>query len=68
MFRNVTMEFPEKPPHVPDYYNPVGSYFRTFEVPKNWDGRQIFLHFEGVKSASYGLGEWQGSRVQPGRV
>lgn len=53
MFRNVTMEFPEMPPHVPEYYNPVGSYFRTFEVPANWDGRQLFLHFEGVKSASY---------------
>lgn len=53
MFRNVTMEFPEKPPKVPEYYNPVGSYFRTFEVPANWDGRQLFLHFEGVKSASY---------------
>ena len=53
MFRNVTMEFPEKPPHVPDYYNPVGSYFRTFVISKNWDGRRIFLHFEGVKSASY---------------
>jgi beta-galactosidase len=53
VFRNVTMEFPEKPPYVPEYYNPVGSYFRTFDVPENWDGRQIFLHFEGVKSASY---------------
>jgi beta-galactosidase len=53
MFRNVTMEFPEKAPMVPEYYNPVGSYFRTFVVPDNWDGRQIFLHFEGVKSASY---------------
>ena len=52
MFRNVTMEFPEKPPHVPDYYNPVGSYFRTFLISKNWDGRRIFLPFEGVKSAS----------------
>jgi beta-galactosidase len=39
MFRNVTMEFPEKPPMVPEYYNPVGSYFSTFEVPENWDGR-----------------------------
>lgn len=53
MFRNVTMEFPENPPHVPEYYNPVGSYFRTFEVPANWEDRQLFLHFEGVKSASY---------------
>ncbi|MCK5280590.1 MAG: glycoside hydrolase family 2, partial [Cyclobacteriaceae bacterium] len=53
MFRNVTMEFPEKPPKVPEYYNPVGSYFRAFDVPANWEGRQLFLHFEGVKSASY---------------
>ena len=53
MFRNVTMEFPENPPKVPEYYNPTGSYFRTFDVPENWDGRQLFLHFEGVKSASY---------------
>ncbi len=53
MFRNVTMEFPEKPPHVPDYYNPVGSYFRTFDVSAEWSDRQLFLHFEGVKSASY---------------
>ncbi len=53
MFRNVTMDFPELPPHVPAYYNPTGSYFRTFEVPAGWDGRQVFLHFEGVKSASY---------------
>ena len=53
MFRNVTMEFPELPPFVPAYYNPTGSYFRTFEVPASWDGRQLSLHFEGVKSASY---------------
>ena len=52
MFRNVAMGFPEMPPMVPAYYNPTGSYFKSFEVPENWDGRQIFLHFEGVKSAS----------------
>lgn len=42
-----------KPPRIPDGYNPVGSYRRTFEVPANWDGRQMFLHFAGVKSAFY---------------
>lgn len=52
MFRNVAMGFPELPPLVPSYYNPTGSYFRTFEIPASWDGRQVFLHFEGVKSAS----------------
>jgi len=33
--------------------NPVGSYRRTFTIPAAWSGREIFLHFEGVKSAFY---------------
>jgi hypothetical protein len=31
----------------------VGSYRRTFVLPEGWRDRQVFLHFEGVKSASY---------------
>ncbi len=33
--------------------NPVGSYRRIFELPKNWDGRRVFIHFDGVGSAFY---------------
>jgi beta-galactosidase len=33
--------------------NPVGSYRRTFDLPKAWEGRRTFLHFAGVKSAFY---------------
>lgn len=33
--------------------NPVGSYRRTFAIPENWDGKQVFLHFGGVQSAFY---------------
>ena len=33
--------------------NPVGSYRREFTIPADWDGREIFLHFAGVKSAMY---------------
>lgn len=33
--------------------NPVGSYRRTFTVPSSWQGREVFLHFEGVKAAFY---------------
>ena len=37
-----------------DYnYNPVGSYRRNFEIPSNWKGREVFIHFAGVKSAFY---------------
>ena len=33
--------------------NPVGSYRRDFALPEKWAGREVFLHFEGVKSAFY---------------
>ena len=41
------------PPNVPDSYNPVGVYRRQFDVPANWDGRETFLSFEGVKQAYF---------------
>ncbi|RLD70962.1 MAG: glycoside hydrolase family 2 [Bacteroidetes bacterium] len=53
LFRNVGLPHPHDPPEVPGDFNPVGSYFRTFVVPSDWKGRQVFLHFEGVQSASY---------------
>ncbi|MCU4677393.1 DUF4981 domain-containing protein [Catenovulum sp. 2E275] len=34
-------------------YNPVGSYRHQFEVPNDWDGKEIFIHFGAVKSAFY---------------
>ncbi|MGF1586092.1 MAG: glycoside hydrolase family 2 TIM barrel-domain containing protein [Bacteroidales bacterium] len=52
-FRNIALTFISDPPNVPENYNPTGCYVRTFRIPRNWDGREIFLHFEGVKSASY---------------
>lgn len=40
------------------YRNEVGSYRRTFEVPDNWSGREVYLNFDGVDSFSiYGLME-----------
>ncbi len=41
------------PPNISHDYNPVGSYKRTFSVPKTWKGRQVYLNFDGVKSAFY---------------
>jgi beta-galactosidase len=31
--------------------NPVGSYRKTFLLPEKWDGRRVFVHFDGVDSA-----------------
>jgi len=33
--------------------NPTGVYRRTVSVPTDWDGREVFLHFEGVKQAFF---------------
>ena len=41
------------PPVIPDDYNPVGMYRREFELPKNFDGQNIILHFAGVESCFY---------------
>ena len=33
--------------------NPVGSYRRDFEIPSEWNGRQIFLTFDGVDAGFF---------------
>jgi len=33
--------------------NPTGAYRRDFMVPGDWDGKEIFLRFEKVASASF---------------
>ncbi|HKG13760.1 MAG TPA: glycoside hydrolase family 2 TIM barrel-domain containing protein, partial [Pyrinomonadaceae bacterium] len=63
IYSNITYPFKrdaprvtEEPPREWTAYkerNPVGSYRRTFEVPAEWAGRQIFLTFGGVSSAFY---------------
>jgi beta-galactosidase len=41
------------PPHVPYEWNPVGIYRREFEIPESWDGRDVFVSFDAIKSASF---------------
>ncbi|MHA1377355.1 MAG: glycoside hydrolase family 2 TIM barrel-domain containing protein [Candidatus Helarchaeota archaeon] len=40
-------------PNIDHNYNPVGSYRTEFLIPEAWEGREIFIHFDGVKSAFY---------------
>jgi beta-galactosidase len=42
-----------QPPFAPTVYNPVGSYVRYFEIPDDWSGRPVYIHFRGVESAFY---------------
>ncbi|THU38427.1 DUF4981 domain-containing protein [Niastella caeni] len=63
IYTNITYPFKYDPPRVmgavPANWtlhrepNPVGSYRRYFEVPANWNGKEIFIHFKGVQSAFY---------------
>ena len=54
IYTNVKLPFPvENCPHLPEDDNPVGCYRTTFDVPADWDGREVFLHFGGVESAFY---------------
>lgn len=69
IYLNSPYPFKKNPPHIQHEYNPVGSYRTEFEVPKTWDNRQVFLHFDGVESAFYlwingqKVGYSQGSRT-----
>lgn len=35
------------------YRNEVGSYKRSFDVPKDWKGREVYINFDGVDSFFY---------------
>lgn len=35
------------------YRNEVGSYRRSFVVPSEWEGRQVYINFDGVDSFFY---------------
>lgn len=49
-YTNVRYPHPIDPPYI-KRDNPVGSYYRQFDIPAEWEGKQIFIHFAGVQSA-----------------
>lgn len=53
IYTNIRFPHQRKPPLIGTEYNPVSSYRTTFEVPAQWDGREIFIRFDGVYSAFY---------------
>ena len=50
IYTNVTYPHEATPPTIQEHYNPVGSYKRTFEVPSEWQGKEIYLHTGAVSS------------------
>ncbi|MBN2612349.1 MAG: DUF4981 domain-containing protein [Bacteroidales bacterium] len=53
VYVNIAYPHPKNQPYISHDYNPVGSYKRTFTVPKDWKGMQVYIHFGGVNSAMY---------------
>ncbi len=53
IYTNIEYPFPKNPPFIPHEYNPVGSYVKHVNIPENWLERDVFLCFEGVRSAMY---------------
>lgn len=45
-------EKPE-PPFVPKEWNPTGTYRRTFNIPREWENKEIFLSADGVRGAAF---------------
>ena len=48
-------QFDPNPPYISELNNYTGSYRRTFELPKNWKGKNVYFH---VGSATSNLTLW----------
>lgn len=61
VYTNITYPFLNNPPFiqpqrgytVTDEPNAVGSYRREFDLPADWNDKQVYIHFDGVYSAMY---------------
>ncbi|MDW7759027.1 MAG: glycoside hydrolase family 2 TIM barrel-domain containing protein [Acidobacteriota bacterium] len=59
IYLNIRYPHEVTPPRIQDHDNPVGSYKRTFRIPKTWRGKEIYLHFGAAGSA---LNVWVNER------
>ncbi len=53
IFTDVEYPIKPNPPFVPQDYNPVGSYKRSFTISENWNGKKIFIRLGAVNSFFY---------------
>lgn len=52
-YTNIDYPFKMDQPKIEDRYSPVGSYVTYFEIPDNWNNREVFIQFGSVKSGFY---------------
>jgi beta-galactosidase len=50
IYVNIKYPHEKTPPKIQEDYNPVGSYKRTFEIPAEWEGKEVILHFGAAGS------------------
>jgi beta-galactosidase len=63
IYTNITYPFAVDPPKIMTAVdvgwtkykepNPVGSYRRHFNIPPDWNGKEVYINFDGVISAFY---------------
>lgn len=53
MYVNTGFGFKAKPPHIDREDSPSAAYRREFNIPESWDGRRVFIHFEGGTNSMY---------------
>lgn len=53
IYTNSIYPFPANPPFIPHSYNPVGSYRTAFDVPTNFNGKDVMLHFGSISGMAY---------------
>ncbi len=41
------------PPYVPEKWNPTGTYRKTFDLPADWNGKEIFISFDGTRGGAF---------------
>lgn len=53
LYVNNGFGFSASPPFINKADSPTGAYRKEFNIPANWNGRKVFIHFEGGTNSMY---------------
>lgn len=53
MYVNIGFGFPRNPPLIDREDSPTGVYRHEFTISNDWEGRRVFLHFDGGTNSMY---------------
>ncbi|GAB3427277.1 beta-galactosidase, LacZ type [Niabella aquatica] len=53
IYTNIKYPFPVNPPFIDHQFAPVGTYRYHFNIPENWSGKDVWIHFGSVSGAMY---------------